>query len=63
MTRPIVVEVQPRLTPAEIVSDADHCIEATPTALRASIEEMVLTFIDRLRRVDSLVPELARHVR
>lgn len=45
-------------TVRKILSDADECIEITPKAYRAPIEEMVLTFLDRLRRIESLRPHL-----
>lgn len=48
-------------TVAKIVSDADQCIQLTPASLRPSMEEMVLTFIDRLRRIESLRSEVNRH--
>ncbi|HRI71131.1 MAG TPA: polyprenyl synthetase family protein [Polyangium sp.] len=48
-------------TVAKIISDADQCIELTPASLRPALEEMVLTFIDRLRRIDSLRNEVDRH--
>ena len=45
-------------TVEKILSDADECIESTPKAYRASIEEMVLTFLDRLRHIESIRPHL-----
>ena len=42
----------------KILSDAGECIEITPKAYRAPIEEMVLTFLDRLRHIESLRPHL-----
>lgn len=49
-------------TGEKILSDADECIEITPQAYRASIEEMVLTFLDRLRRIEMLRPHLDRRM-
>jgi geranylgeranyl pyrophosphate synthase len=49
-------------TVAKIVADADACIHATPIPLRPMMEEMVLTFVDRLRRVEMLRDTLAVHV-
>ena len=47
-------------TVEKILADAAECIEITPQAYRASIEEMVLTFLDRLRRIETLRPHLDR---
>lgn len=49
-------------TVEKILSDADECIEITPKAYRASIEEMVLTFLDRLRQIETLRPHLDRRI-
>jgi hypothetical protein len=45
-------------TVEKILADADECIAITPQAYRAPIEEMVLTFLDRLRRTETLRPHL-----
>lgn len=45
----------------KILADAEECI-GTPKAYRAPIEEMVLTFLDRLRRIEALRPHRDRRI-
>ncbi len=49
-------------TIAKIVRDAHACIDATPIALRPLMEELVLTFVDRLRRIESLREAASLHL-
>jgi hypothetical protein len=50
-------------TVGKIIADAQACIEETPVSLRPMMEEMVLTFVDRLRRVDMLRDVVAAYER